>query len=336
MSPLDGSILLAFLDAEGGAVSGDQLARSLGVSRVAIWGRLEKLREQGFAFEAAPRKGYRLTGTPPGAHGPWVDAHLRRRRCQLPCAVLASVDSTNSEAERRLAAGEETPFAVLARRQTAGRGRLGRAWQSDLPGNLYLSLALRPFVEVSRLGPFTVWMGLALCEHLEGELGTRLGLKWPNDLLDPEGRKVAGMLTEARVDADAVRELVFGLGLNLAGPGKDWPAEVRRRAGSLEALARRPLDPSAVAAGVLAALERAWEAFTDGSYRRRFRRLHDRHDALAGKEVRVTLRGKPLAGVAEGVEDDGSLRLRLPRGKVTLVSSGEVTLRAPRGRGRVS
>jgi BirA family transcriptional regulator, biotin operon repressor / biotin---[acetyl-CoA-carboxylase] ligase len=327
MSPLDGSILLAFLKADGGAVSGDQLAKALGVSRVAVWGRLEKLREQGFAFEAAPRKGYRLAGTPRAAHGAWIEAHLRRRRCQVPCEVLASVDSTNSEAERRLAAGAEAPFAVLATRQGAGRGRLGRAWRSDRPGNLYLSLAFRPFLEVERLGPFTVWMGLALCEHLESELGARLALKWPNDLLDAGGRKVAGMLTEARIDSDVVRDLVFGLGLNLEGPGKDWPEDLRRRTGALSAVAGRELDPSAVAAGVVATLAGAWEAFADGAFRKRFRRLHERHDALAGKAVRVTLRGKPLSGVAEGIDDDGALRLRTPKGKLVRVASGEVTLR---------
>lgn len=327
MSPLDGSILLAFLEAGDKAVSGDQLAKSLGVSRVAIWGRLEKLREQGFAFEAAPRKGYRLAGAPAGAHGAWLDAQLRRRRCQLPCEVLDEVDSTNSESERRLAAGAEAPFAILARRQTAGRGRLGRSWRSDRPGNLYLSVAFRPFLAVERLGPFTVWMGLALCEHLEKEGLARLALKWPNDLLDGEGRKVAGMLTEARIDADTVRDLVFGIGLNLEGPAADWPDDLRRRAGALATAAGRRLDPSAVAAGVLAALAEAWEAFADGSFRRRFRKLHERHDALAGKAVRVTLRGKPLAGVAEGIEDDGALRLRTARGKLVKVASGEVTLR---------
>lgn len=327
MSALDGSILLAFLKAGDKAVSGDQLAKSLGVSRVAVWGRLEKLREQGFAFEASTRKGYRLAGTPTGAHGALVEAHLRRRRCPLSCEVLAEVDSTNSEAERRLAAGAEAPFAVLARRQTAGRGRLGRAWRSDRPGNLYLSMAFRPFLEIDRLGPFTVWMGLAVCEHLERERGARLALKWPNDLLDARGRKVAGMLTEARIDADAVRDLVFGLGLNLEGPGRDWPAALRRRAGSLNGTSGRALDASEVAAGVLAALAEAWEAFADGSFRRRFRKLHERHDALAGKPVRVTLRGKPLAGVAEGVDEDGSLRLRTARGKLVRVASGEVTLR---------
>lgn len=327
MSPLDGSILLAFLEAGDKAVSGDQLAKALGVSRVAIWGRLERLREQGFSFEAAPRKGYRLAGAPAGAHAAWLDAQLRRRRCQLPCEVLETVDSTNSEAERRLAAGAEAPFAVLARRQTAGRGRLGRAWRSDRPGNLYLSVAFRPFLEVDRLGPFTVWMGLAVCEHLEREGLARLAMKWPNDLLDEGGRKVAGMLTEARIDSDMVRDLVFGLGLNLEGPAADWPDDLRRRAGSLAEAAGRRLDASAVAAGVLAALAEAWEAFADGSFRRRFRKLHERHDALAGKPVKVTLRGKPLAGIAEGIEDDGALRLRTARGKIVKVASGEVTLR---------
>lgn len=331
MDNLDGSILRAFLEAGGGAVSGDDLAGELGVSRVAIWARLARLRREGFAFEASPRKGYRMTGAPEAVHPALLEAHLRRLGCRMPCEVLDEADSTNSEAERRLARGAEAPFAVLARRQTAGRGRLGRAWRSDRPGNLYLSLAFRPFLPLDRLGPFTVWMGLAVCEHLAEAHGAELGLKWPNDLLDARGRKVAGMLTEARVDADAVRDLVFGLGLNLEGPGKGWPDELRRRAGGLREVAGAPLDPSAVAAGVIAALERAWERFEEGRIAADLRRLAARRDCLRGKPVRVTLRGKPLSGVADGIEDDGALRLRLAGGRTARVASGEVTLREPRG-----
>ncbi len=166
MDPLDGSILRAFLDARGAAVSGDDLAGELGVSRVAIWARLARLRGEGLTFDASPRKGYRLVATPPSVHPALLEAHLRRLGCRIPCEALEVVDSTNSEAERRLAKGAEAPFAVIARRQTAGRGRLGRSWQSDRGGNLYLSLAFRPFLPLDRLGPFTVWMGLAVCEHL--------------------------------------------------------------------------------------------------------------------------------------------------------------------------
>jgi len=324
---LDGSILRAFLEAKGKAVSGDTLAGELGVSRVAIWSRLNRLRKEGFVFEAAPRKGYRLKATPEAVHPALVGAYLRQLGCQLPCEVLEATDSTNSEAERRLARGDDVPFAVLAQRQTAGRGRLGRQWQSDSHGNLYLSLAFRPFLPINQLGPFTVWMGLAVCEQLESTYGIRPSLKWPNDLLDAGGRKLAGMLTEARVDADSVRDLVFGLGLNLAGPNKKWSAELQRKAGSLQSLTAEKLDISQVAAQIIAALEKAWEQFSEKKFLPNFRRLALRYDGLKGSTVRVILRDKPINGLAEGIEDDGSLKLRQPSGKVIRVTSGEVTLR---------
>lgn len=329
MADLDSSILLAFLDAEGEPVSGDRLAKELGVSRVAIWSRLERLRAAGFVFAASTRKGYVLRTVPRQLDHALLDAHLRRLKVAPKVEFLAAVDSTNSEAERRLAVGQEAPFAVLARTQKAGRGRLGRKWHSAPSGNLYLSLAFRPFIPPERLRPFTLWMGLALCAHMEKALGLKLGLKWPNDLQSADGRKVAGMLTEARLDADSVRELVFGVGLNLTGAPKDFPSELRTVAGSLEAALGAPLDLNRVAAGVIAALFRAWEQFEEGTWSRSFRRLWSSYDVLAGKSVRVGLRGDPIAGIVDGIDEEGSLILRTGGGRRAVVSSGEVTLRKP-------
>jgi BirA family biotin operon repressor/biotin-[acetyl-CoA-carboxylase] ligase len=329
MADLDSSILLAFLEAEGEPVSGDRLAKELGVSRVAIWSRLERLRASGYVFAASTRKGYALRSVPRHLDPALLDAHLRRLKVSPKVEFLAEVDSTNSEAERRLAVGQEAPFAVFARTQKAGRGRLGRKWHSAPSGNLYLSLAFRPFIPPDRLKPFTLWMGLALCAHVEKSLGLKLGLKWPNDLQSPDGRKVAGMLTEARLDADSVRELVFGVGLNLTGAPKDFPAELRATAGSLEAALGAPLDLNREAAGVIAALFRAWEQFEEGTWSRSFRKLWTSYDVLAGKSVRVGLRGDPVAGVVDGIDDEGSLILRTGGGRRAIVSSGEVTLRKP-------
>jgi BirA family biotin operon repressor/biotin-[acetyl-CoA-carboxylase] ligase len=329
MADLDSSILLAFLEAEGEPVSGDRLAKELGVSRVAIWSRLERLRASGYVFAASTRKGYALRSVPRHLDPALLDAHLRRLKVSPKVEFLAEVDSTNSEAERRLAVGQEAPFAVFARTQKAGRGRLGRKWHSAPSGNLYLSIAFRPFIPPERLKPFTLWMGLALCAHVEKSLGLKLGLKWPNDLQSPDGRKVAGMLTEARLDADSVRELVFGVGLNLTGAPKDFPAELRATAGSLEAALGAPLDLNREAAGVIAALFRAWEQFEEGTWSRSFRKLWSHHDVLAGKSVRVGLRGDPVAGVVDGIDDEGSLILRTGGGRRAIVSSGEVTLRKP-------
>jgi BirA family biotin operon repressor/biotin-[acetyl-CoA-carboxylase] ligase len=329
MADLDSSILLAFLEADGEPVSGDRLAKELGVSRVAIWSRLERLRASGYVFAASTRKGYALRSVPRHLDPALLDAHLRRLKVSPKVEFLAEVDSTNSEAERRLAVGQEAPFAVFARTQKAGRGRLGRKWHSAPSGNLYLSLAFRPFIPPDRLKPFTLWMGLALCAHVEKSLGLKLGLKWPNDLQSPDGRKVAGMLTEARLDADSVRELVFGVGLNLTGAPKDFSAELRATAGSLEAALGAPLDLNREAAGVIAALFRAWEQFEEGTWSRSFRKLWSHHDVLAGKSVRVGLRGDPVAGVVDGIDDEGSLILRTGGGRRAIVSSGEVTLRKP-------
>ena len=329
MADLDSSILLAFLEADGEPVSGDRLAKELGVSRVAIWSRLERLRASGYVFAASTRKGYALRSVPRHLDPALLDAHLRLLKVSPKVEFLAEVDSTNSEAERRLAVGQEAPFAVLARTQKAGRGRLGRKWHSAPSGNLYLSLAFRPFIPPDRLKPFTLWMGLALCAHVEKSLGLKLGLKWPNDLQSPDGRKVAGMLTEARLDADSVRELVFGVGLNLTGASKDVPADLRATAGSLEAALGSPLDLNREAAGVIAALFRAWEQFEEGTWSRSFRKLWSHHDVLAGKSVRVGLRGDPVAGVVDGIDDEGSLILRTGGGRRAIVSSGEVTLRKP-------
>ena len=329
MADLDSSILLAFLEADGEPVSGDRLAKELGVSRVAIWSRLERLRASGYVFAASTRKGYALRSVPRHLDPALLDAHLRLLKVSPKVEFLAEVDSTNSEAERRLAVGQEAPFAVLARTQKAGRGRLGRKWHSAPSGNLYLSLAFRPFIPPERLKPFTLWMGLALCAHVEKSLGLKLGLKWPNDLQSPDGRKVAGMLTEARLDADSVRELVFGVGLNLTGASKDFPADLRATAGSLEAALGSPLDLNREAAGVIAALFRAWEQFEEGTWSRSFRKLWSHHDVLAGKSVRVGLRGDPVAGVVDGIDDEGSLILRTGGGRRAIVSSGEVTVRKP-------
>ena len=329
MFDLESSILKAFLLAEGGPVSGDRLAKELGVSRVSVWQRLERLRAAGFVFDAAPRKGYRLTRTPEGLHPALLDAHLRLRKVRAHTDFLPETDSTNSEAERRLAAGEETPFVVLAGRQTAGRGRLGRVWHSAHPENLYVSFAFRPFLAPDRMQTFTLMMGLRVCERLAIRHALPgLRLKWPNDIVC-DGRKVAGMLTEARMDADQVRDLVFGIGLNVNSDPAALPAEVRETAGSLSHALGEKLDLHAEAADLIAGVIEAYEDFEAAHGDADPRPLFSKYDSLRGLPVTIGLRGEPLAGVAEGVDARGALLLRLPDGGLTAVNAGEVTLRPP-------
>src|SRR5690349_17905472 len=159
-------ILRELLTRDPNWVSGSTLAAKLGVSRVAVWQHMEKLRAAGFTFEAQRSRGYRIATRPPSIYAPLIETLLKSRPRNFSLVVLDEVDSTNDEAARQLAAGRPAPFAILARRQTRGRGRFGRSWHSASSANLYASFAFRPRVEPERMQTFTLWMGLNICELL--------------------------------------------------------------------------------------------------------------------------------------------------------------------------
>jgi BirA family biotin operon repressor/biotin-[acetyl-CoA-carboxylase] ligase len=306
-------------------VSGSALAAKLGVSRVAVWQHMEKLRAAGFAFEAQRARGYRIAARPATLHATLIETQLRVRPRNFTFTVLDEVDSTNDEAARQLAAGRLTPFAVLARRQTRGRGRFGRTWHSESPGSLYASFAFRPRVEPERMQTFTLWMGLNVCELLANFAGLAPGIKWPNDILF-SGRKAGGMLTEARVDADQIRDLVFGLGLNVHTPAAGWPGDLARRAIALEEAAGTRLDLNRLAAALVGRVLLAYQTFADGDHLKTFADLWHRYDVLRGRPVALLEGGRRHAGIVNGVDDEGALLLRDEHGRVQRFRAGEVTL----------
>lgn len=318
-------ILRELLARDPNWVSGAALATKLGISRVAVWQHMEKLRGEGFAFEAQRSRGYRLSGRPRTLHPTLIDTQLKIRPRGFSLVVLDTVDSTNDEAARQLAAGRSTPFAVLSRQQTRGRGRFGRTWHSESTGNLYASFAFRPRVEPERMQTFTLWMGVNVCALLQNFANVTPGIKWPNDILF-DGRKAGGMLTEARVDADQIRDLVFGLGLNVNSPAGAWPDDLARRAVSLAELTGGDLDLNRLAAALIGRVLIAYQAFTEGDHLETFADLWNRYDLLRGQPVTLIEAGRKHPGIAHGVDDEGALVLRDTQGKMQRFRAGEVTL----------
>ncbi len=318
-------IVRALLAAGDGFVSGTALARSLGMSRVAVWQHMEKLREQGFAFEAVRARGYRLTARPTGLNAILLRAQLAPAVRDFPVEVLDEIDSTNDEASRRLAAGAAAPFAVFARCQTKGRGRFGRAWHSEANGNLYVSFAFRPLLPPARMQTFTLWMGANLCELLANFCRAAPAVKWPNDLLFA-GRKAGGILTEARMDADQIRDLVLGLGLNLQRPAGGWPEALATRATALAEHTQAPLDTNRFAAALVGRVQDAYDRFLAGTYLKTFADLWNRHDLLRGREITVIQGNERTRGTAAGIDDEGSLIVRTDAGASRRFRAGEVTL----------
>ncbi len=318
-------ILRELLAAEPGWVSGGAIASKLGVSRVSIWHQMEKLRAQGFGFEALPARGYRLSRRPKMLHAGLIEAQLKVRRKGFTFVVLDEVDSTNDECARQLAAGRTAPFAVFALKQTRGRGRFGRVWHSEANGNLYSSFAFRPRIAPERMQTFTLWMGVTICELVSKFVPVKPGVKWPNDIVF-DGRKAGGMLTEARVDADQIRDLVFGLGLNVNGPQADWPSDLGRRAVSLSELAGELVDLNRLTAALIGRVLLAYERFADGDHVDMFAELWNKYDVLRGREITLSEGGRKRCGRVLGVDDVGSLLIRDDHGRTRGFRAGEVTV----------
>jgi biotin-[acetyl-CoA-carboxylase] ligase BirA-like protein len=171
---------------------------------------------------------------------------------------LAVTDSTSAKARELLAQGKRAPFAVVAERQTAGRGRRGNTWESP-PGNLYVTFALPPpAATLADMALAPLKAAVCCARALRTLLGVRLTVKWPNDLLFA-GRKVGGLLCETSTSGDVAGELLVGLGLNTtlapSVQGDDAPVP-----GALQELVGRRLD----ADGFLAEFSREWEALALG------------------------------------------------------------------------
>ena len=319
------TILRALLAHADGYVSGSGLAEALSMSRVSVWQHMEKLREQGFEFEAMRAKGYRLVKQPAGLNALLIEAHLAPQKPAAGFQCFETVDSTNDEAARQLAAGRATPFVIVSRQQTRGRGRFGRVWHSEDNGNLYLSFAFRPKLPPERMQTFTLWMGVNVCDFVASYTEISPGLKWPNDILFDE-RKAGGMLTEARIDSDHIRDLIFGLGLNINSEVANFPPEVARRAVSLAAHTKTPLDLNKLAAAVIGRVLDAYNQFVGGKYRDAFADLWNRFDHLRGKPVSLHHGNQHIHGTALGIDEEGSLIVRTDRGKTERFRAGEVTM----------
>ena len=239
----------------------------------------------------------------------------------------AEIGSTNDRARAALADGgdEADGLAVVADLQTAGRGRRGRAWESPRGANLMVSLAMRPRLPAERAALLGIAAALAVRDAAASMLpDDTLRVKWPNDVVTADGRKVAGLLVETAIRGEELAEAVVGMGINVNWPAADMPAALRDGAASLCDLAGAPLDRVELLrrlldtlAAEVAALERG------GSPLERLRHV----SALDGRRIVVDTGAGRIEGTATGVTADGQLVLETGAGATTLAVGEVVSVR---------
>jgi BirA family biotin operon repressor/biotin-[acetyl-CoA-carboxylase] ligase len=241
--------------------------------------------------------------------------------------VLPSCTSTNDELAARALAGAEEGTTVVADEQTTGRGRRGRVWHSPPGENLTFSMLLRPALPARQATPVTLLAGAALATSL-ATLGFSPRLKWPNDVLldTPDGlRKVAGILTEMASEAERIRHIVLGVGINVNS--RVFPGEIAALATSLCLARGDSLDRGEVLAAFVRAFEPIYDHFVAHGPASALA-TWNRH-AMLGLPCSIKrgsgMRGSGMIeGVAEGVDRAGALLIRTATGDVISVHAGEV------------
>lgn len=236
--------------------------------------------------------------------------------------VLEQVDSTNSELARRVPA-EQHGHALLAERQTAGRGRGARRWHSPPGGNVYLSFGWRFSRAPADLAALPLAVAVVLAETLAASGLPGAGVKWPNDIL-AGGRKLAGILVESQARGGGT-SVIAGLGINVRMAGDEAAAAIDRPWTDLESELppeRLPVDRNPLVSALLDRLIAAFERFECSGFES-FRARYEALDLLAGRAVVLEQEPGEVRGVARGVDGAGRLRIESPGGGIRAFHSGE-------------
>jgi len=256
--------------------------------------------------------------------------HARAALADTRFADVRWVDETGSTNADLLALAAAEPaldgVVLVADHQTAGRGRLGRAWSAPPGSSLLCSTLVHPELPLERLHLVTIAAAVAASDACEAIAGVRPRLKWPNDLLvagvDGTDRKVAGILAESVVRDGEVQALVVGMGLNVNWPA-ELPDDLAAIATSLNHHAGHDIDREALLTAHLQGLDRIMGVLDTSEGRAALLRRSRELSATIGREVRVETSKVSVTGVAVDVSDDGHLRLDLD-GEVISVAAGDV------------
>jgi BirA family biotin operon repressor/biotin-[acetyl-CoA-carboxylase] ligase len=305
-----------------GYISGAELATELGVSRTAVWKRIRALEREGYGIEAVPSKGYRLIASPDLISIDDLQQELATRVIGRDIRYVTSVPSTNTTAMAMAQNGAAEGTAVVAETQTGGKGRLGRTWVSP-PGNLYLSIILRPPLPTHKAPLITLMGAVAVALAVRKATGIEAGIKWPNDILVKD-RKVGGLLTEMSAEPDRLKHVVLGLGLNVNQDHDALPDGIRGTATSLAETRGNAMDRTLVLRALLEELDTWYESFLRDEILvlNAWRRLN----VTLGREVAVNGQGSMLRGLAKDIDKEGRLVVVQADGTAHAVAAGDVTL----------
>lgn len=315
--------ILKMLRETDGYVSGQELCNKFGVSRTAVWKAINQLKENGYEIEAVQNKGYHLLSAPDVMDQTELESIHATEWAGCEIYYFDSIDSTNTKAKELAEEGHPSGTLVVADRQTAGKGRRGRSWESPSGIGIFMTLMLKPEINPNHASMLTLVAAMATTRAIRRVTGVPAMIKWPNDIV-MNGKKVCGILTEMSAQFDYINHIVIGIGINVHN--EDFPEEIAQTASSIYLESGQHIHRASLIEAFLEEFEDVYAEYLKTEDMEGLQKEYDAMLVNRGRQVRVLDPKEPFEGKAMGITKKGELIVDTWESR-KLVSSGEVSVR---------
>lgn len=316
--------ILRLLKESSSYLSGQQLCDQFQVSRTAVWKVMEQLKKEGYTIEAVRNKGYRLLDSPDVMSKAEIESLVTTKWAGRQVVYYDETDSTNVQAKAAGERGEAHGTLFVADRQTSGKGRRGRSWESPSGHSIYMTILLKPEIAPVKAPMLTLVMALAVADGIQDAVGVDTQIKWPNDIVLNK-KKICGILTEMSTEIDYINYVVIGVGIN--GNQETFPEELKETATSLKMETGKQIRRSEVIAAVMARFEQYYEQFAKDQDLSGIRKAYEERLVNRDREVRILDPAGAYEAHAKGINNTGELIVELADGTEKEIYAGEVSVR---------
>ncbi|MDR0691023.1 MAG: biotin--[acetyl-CoA-carboxylase] ligase [Streptococcaceae bacterium] len=300
-------------------ISGESLAKTLSLSRTAIWEAIHELINDGYKISSKTNKGYCLS-MPQRLSKEVIEYFLSEKAPIKHIEFKETTDSTQNDA-KRFSLNNKKEVLILSDHQTAGKGRFGRAYFSPAQKGFYMSLLLFPKRTHLDVPQYTLLTAVAIVRAVENLTDKQPLIKWVNDIY-LNGKKICGILSEAVTDVESnqITSVIIGIGFNFSTPQEEFPKELQKKATSLFADTQPFISRNELIVEI-------WKQFyqltnTD------FIEIYRQHSFVLGKQVSFTEENKTYQGIAKQITDAGQLEVLLADGNLKTLNAGEISLKS--------
>ena len=308
---------------KGKTVSGQELADMLKVSRTAVWKAINSLKDEGYSIESTTNKGYSLAKSSDMLSPEGIRLYLNEEFKNIPITVYKTIGSTNTEAKLLAVQNVRHGTTIVSEEQIKGRGRFGRDFFSPSDSGIYMSIILKPELNIENSVLITSAAAVVVCNAIEKFTNASARIKWVNDIFIDD-KKVCGILTEAvtNFESGMIDCVVVGIGINVKTKNEDFPLELQDRAGSIfiddDSFIRNRLT-----AEIINNLLKISKRLEDKG----FMQAYKQRSMILGEYILYKKDNNWHEGYASDIDDYGGLIVYTSDGQKITLNSGEVSIK---------